>query len=110
MAEASNEFRSRLELRTTYSGGEPDLEEAYRILRSPGLANVLGLRQLMQARSLKNNACLSQDLDLEVSSESCRGIQLVSMFSFGSILTSKMEVELKAQENKAFRVQLKVNF
>jgi hypothetical protein len=108
----SGQVQSRIDISTSFSGGDPDLPKAREVLKTLGLAKDLGLRQLVEMRSLKNNICKEHCITIDLSVDSNRSTELLGSLKIGSLLGGSAEFDGKSSlsEFQKIKLQLRMKF
>lgn len=108
--EINDKVFKKLNVNLTFSGGEPDLEAAFNLLKKTGLiAKSPEMYSLLEMRKSRANQLKSSQVMLNLSEETNRIFQLISSLNFLKYF-SEVSYEKTLKEKKEYALKVSVAF
>ncbi len=107
---AAESFASKLRLEDSYSGGDPDIEQATRLLVDRGLDNDPELRSLVESRAFVSNVHGVRNLVVDLSRETDRALTIAAELKVPVFFSVKADLKKVVASSAHYRVTYKVEF
>lgn len=103
-------FRSAIELRDDFSGGEPDLVAAEQLLRQTGLSGDANMQSLLEMRRSSSNQIICRKLDLNLSSEAKRNLKIVGGIKVPVFFNIAIDYMSNVRTTGEYKLSVEVRF
>jgi hypothetical protein len=108
--ERIDSFRSQLNLRDEFEGGEANVDAAESLMRRTALINHPNLRSLLEMARVKNNQINSRDFHLDLTREVRQRMEIVADLKIPGSLGVTADVERFVEEKLDYSVDVSVQF
>ncbi|QCG92716.1 hypothetical protein E6C67_02030 [Azospirillum sp. TSA2s] len=106
---ATDSLCSQLSLIDEYAGGEPELDEAEKLLRSYRLAGDPNMKSLLQARKAAGNPLTKRTLTVNLSTEANKNLKVVGRLQL-PVSAFGAEYQHAVKQTKEYKLTLEVLF